>query len=326
MRFRSLLVLIVLLMPLLISREPNVYAQTVDPVLQSRLSRLENFLVNQFNATVGLVRESPDNSISRDYWLLSDNLIATHVLAQDHPDIARKIAETMQKFGIFTDGLHEALFGDTIPVPPYTPIIKIVENDSYVVKVEVRSNETGKLQPDWIEYGDLLLYAALSAHWAGNDELAIYNFNRALDMWNGAGIWDRPTQQDGFYTTHKLALLMYAADMLNQTIPFRDALEDHIWRFQRDDGGIRSHYSGNLTSNREANSETAGLVLLAYQFKIHKDLLEAQREAEIIAEQEAQARTQLIQEIIIVAAAVFVTSLTVLEIKTHCIRNKMVNE
>jgi len=104
-------------MPLLISREPNVYAQTVDPVLQSRLSRLENFLVNQFNGTVGLVRESPDNSISRDYWLLSDNLIATHVLAQDHPDIARKIAETMHKFGIFTDGMHEALFGDTIPVP-----------------------------------------------------------------------------------------------------------------------------------------------------------------------------------------------------------------
>ena len=232
-----------------------------------------------------------------------------HVLAQDHPDIAAKINQTLRKYGIFKDGLHEALFGATIPLPPYTPIVKVVENDSYVVKVEVRSNETGKLQPDWIEYADLLLYAALGAHNSGNDQLAIYNFNRALNMWNGAGLWDRPTQQDGFYTTHKLALLMYAADKLNQTIPFTDTLEDHVWRFQRTDGGIRSHYLGNLTSNREANSETTSLVLSAYQYKIHKDFLEAQRNAQLTVEEESRARTQLIQQVVVVAVAALLVAL-----------------
>jgi len=292
--------------------QPHIYAQIVDPQLQSRLSRLEDFLVNQFNATVGLVRESPDHSISRDYWLLSDNLIAMHVLAKDHPEIAVRINQTMQKFGIFTDGLHEALFGAAIPLLPYTPIVKVAENDSYLVKVEVRSNETGKLQPDWTEYADLSIYAALSAHNTGNDQLAIYYFNRALQMWNGAGLWDRPTQEDGFYTTSKLALLMYAADMLNQTIPYRTTLEDHIWLFQREDGGIRSHYLGNLTSNREANSETAGLGLLAYQYKIQKDILQANRQAQIIAEQQAAARTQLIETIIIAAVAALVLGLMLL--------------
>lgn len=109
----------------------------------------------------------------------------------------------------------------------------------------------------------------------------------------------------------------------NQTIPSRSTLESRIWQFQRDDGGIRSHYLGNLTSNREANSETAGLVLLAYQFKIQKDAIIAQQEGEMLAEQEARARMQLIQNIIIVGVDVFIVSLTVCDIKTRCVRNRL---
>ncbi len=211
MKLQTIIVLFGLILLIIqATTQPHVYAQAVDPQLQSHLSKLEDFLVNQFNYTVGLVRESPDKTINRSYWLLSDNLVAMHVLAKDHPEIAARINQTMQKFGIFTDGLHEALFGATIPLPPYTPIVKVVQNDSYVVKVEARSNETGKLQPDWTKYADLSTYAALSAHNAGDDQLAIYYFNRALQMWNGAGLWDLPTQEDGFYTTYKLALLMYA--------------------------------------------------------------------------------------------------------------------
>ncbi len=100
--------------------------------------------------------------------------------------------------------------------------------------------------------------------------------------------------------------------MLNQTIPYRATLEDRIWLFQRDDGGIRSFYLGNLTSNREANSETAGLVLIAYQYKIQKDILQANRQAQILAEQQAAARTQLIECIIIAAVVALVMSLILL--------------
>lgn len=268
---------------------------------QGRLLRLENFLLAQFNATVGLVRESPDSSISIDYWLLSDNLVAMHVLRQNHSDIAAKINLTLQRYGIFTDGLHEALFGSVIQLPPYTPTTAVVENDSFAVEVEQRSNATGKLQNDWVNYADILIYAALSEHNAGNDQLALYYFNRAQDMWNEAGLYDRPTQLDGFYTTHKLALLMYAADMLNQILPFRNALEDRIWMFQREDGGIRSHYLGNLTSHREANSETASLVLLAYQYKAQKDAYDAARNAALTAE---EAREHFLQQAAISSIAI----------------------
>jgi hypothetical protein len=274
-------------------------AQTDKAAVGNRLSRLESFLVDQFNATVGLVRESPNGSIAQDYWLLSDNLIAMHVLSQHHLDIAAKINETLHKYGVLTDGLHEALFGGIIQLPPYTPVTKVVANNSFLVQVEVRGNESGKLQPDWTEYADLLIYGALSAHNAGDDQLAIYYFSRAVNMWNGAGLWDLPTQQDGFYATYKLALLMYAADTLNQTIPYRAELEGRIWQFQREDGGIRAFYLGNMTSNREANSETAGLVLLAYQYKIQKDAALA---AALAA---AEAKEQFLREATFVGLAVF---------------------
>jgi hypothetical protein len=123
-------------------------------------------------------------------------------------------------------------------------------------------------------------------------------------MWNEVGLWDLPTKKGGFCVTYKLALLMYAADVLNQAVPFRDELETRIWQFQREDGGIRSLYSGNLTSNSGANSETAGLVLLAYQYKIQK---------EVTAE-------RALQETIVAAVALLVASLIIIEIKTHRIR------
>lgn len=288
------------LLLLLITLQPRVSASSAPSDLQTRLIRLEAFLAAQFNAAVGLVRESPDKPFTWDYWLLSDNLIAKHVLAADYPNITARINQTMQRYGIFTDGLHEALLGGVIQFPPYTPIVKVVEKDSFLVQAEVRSNETGKFQPDWVRYADLLCYGALTTYNTGDYRLADYYFNQALQMWNGAGLWDWPTQQDGFYSIYKLALLMYAADRLNETIPYRPELEARIWQFQREDGGIRAFYLGNMTSNREANSETAGLVLLAYQYNAWKT---AQEEA---TQQALNHQAAEREQIILTAFAVIV--------------------
>jgi len=276
---RSCLVFVALVLLIAVLHTPGTACQSnITISLEERLTAVDNFLLRQFDADAGLVRESPDDSINQTYWLLSDNLLAYHALKPFHPDIAMKINASLQRFGILQDGLHEALFGGIIEVPPYTPQeIILAKNDSWSVKAELRSSKSGKLMNDWTEYADLLIYASLSEHNRGNDVMASYYFKRAQDMWNGAGLYDKPTQQDGFYTTHKLALLLYASRVLNQALPFRTELESRIWMFQRVDGGIRSHYLGNLTSEREANTETASLVLLAYNYGFERtsELLES---------------------------------------------------
>jgi len=265
---RSCLVFVALVLLIAVLHTPGTACQSGSTIsLEERLTAVDNFLLRQFDADAGLVRESPDDSINQTYWLLSDNLLAYHALKPFHPDIAMKIEASLQRFGILQDGLHEALFGGVIEVPPYTPQeIILAKNESWSVKAELRSSKSGKLMNDWTEYADLLIYASLSEHNRGNDLMASYYFKRAQEMWNGAGLYDKPTQQDGFYTTHKLALLLYASRILNQTLPFRTELETRIWMFQRGDGGIRSHFLGNLTSDREANAETASMVLIAYNY------------------------------------------------------------
>jgi hypothetical protein len=261
-----------------------------------------------------LVRESPDSSINRTYWLLGDNLLAYHALKDRRPDIANQIYKTMQRYGYFRDGLHEALFGNEIPLPPLVPrVVVIDQTPSYAIKVEDRGNSTdSSLMDDWTDYADILLYAALGfynqpAHVRQLDK-ALYYFRRARDMWNEAGLYDKPARLDGFYTTHKLALLLFCSLVLNETLPFRSTLDDRIWRLQRSDGGIRSHYRGNLTSDREANAETASLVLIAYNYeeaKLARELeIERARQAETQARAEAERERLFMLTLSIVAVTI----------------------
>jgi hypothetical protein len=54
------LALIVLLASLIDPLRGEAQASGVPGTLDQRLTRLEGFLINQFNTTIGLVRESPD--------------------------------------------------------------------------------------------------------------------------------------------------------------------------------------------------------------------------------------------------------------------------
>jgi len=157
--------------------------------------KLEDFLVNQFDPEIGLVRESPDASVRPVYWLVSDNLLAMHALKPHRPDIADKINATLHKYGRFKDGLHEALFGEVIQIPPYTPQVTLLENNTrWAIQAEER-NSSGKPMDDWIDYADILLYAALSYHNKDRDEIALHHFDQVVDMWNGIGLYDKPTRQ-----------------------------------------------------------------------------------------------------------------------------------
>lgn len=232
------------------------------------LKRLETFLLSQIGEDLGLARESPDASIQPNYWLISDNLLAHLALQAYHAEQADLIKRSLDRFCYLRNGLHEALLGERLSLPLRTPRSVTVANGSiYTIKTEVRD---GKLMDDWTDYADLLSYVAISEENSGRHEMAIYYFFRARDLWNGLGLFDKPTRQDGFYSTYKLALLLYVSKLLGEPLPYTRTLEEILWKFQREDGGIRSHYLGNLTSNREANTETASIVLIAYNFGFDK--------------------------------------------------------
>lgn len=184
------------------------------------------------------------------------------------------------------------MLGEKISLPLLTPRIVTVTNCSaHSIKTEVRD---GKLMDDWIDYADLLLYVAVSEENSGRREMAKHYFFRARDLWNGIGLFDKPTRQDGFYSTYKLALLLYVSRLLKEPLPYVRTLEEILWKFQREDGGVRSHYLGNFTSSREANTETASIILIAYNFGFDEShgILFAPPFPEAFSEREVEQKKQ----------------------------------
>jgi len=269
----------------------SVQVQAYPPPVPE-LKRLEKFLINQINADLGLVRESPDSSIPPTYWLMSDNLLAHLALRPYHREESDLIKKSLEKYGYLRDGLHEVLLGEKIPLPLLTPrTVTVTNGPTYSIKTEVRD---GKLMDDWIDYADLLLYVAVSEENGGRREMAKHYFYRARDLWNGIGLFDKPTRQDGFYSTYKLALLLYVSRLLQEPLPYTRTLEEILWRFQREDGGARSHYLGNFTSNREANTETASIILIAYNYGFDKahEMLFTSPYPEVFSDKEVERRKQ----------------------------------
>ena len=223
---------------------------------------------------------------------MSDNLLAHLALRPYHREESDLIRKGLEKYGHLRDGLHEVLLGEKLSLPLLTPRIVTVTNCSaYSIKTEVRD---GKLMDDWIDYADLLLYVAVSEENNGRREMAKHYFFRARDLWNGIGLFDKPTRQDGFYSTYKLALLLYASRLLQEPLPYVRTLEEILWRFQRSDGGVRSHYLGNFTSNREANTETASIILIAHNYGFDKahEMLFTPPYPEVFSDKEVERRKQ----------------------------------
>ena len=248
------------------------------------VERAAEFLLNQFNESLGLCREAP-NVAPNTYWLVSDNLWAWKALQMVNesglPDanragvVAKEIKSSLTKlaakYGLPTDsnGLpishaHEAVIGD-VALPPYntTTNCTLYRNDS----VLNTTMYNGTVMSDWANFSDLLLHAALSYHWLGNDAEALDNYSNVTKMWNATSI---ALQDQAFnktyktYDTFKLALLLYTSRVLGQSLSFESQLVDRIYSQQRvSDGGTLTNYYANGTSVGDANTETTSIVIIA---------------------------------------------------------------
>jgi hypothetical protein len=247
-----------------------------------RMEKAVDFLINsQFNQNLNLCRVAPEVA-PNVYWLVSDNLWAWKALkaanesrlsnAAEAGRIASAIEDKLKKKaqlhnlpkdpnGFPISFMHEAVIGDVIPTPNRNSTNLTLQSDDYIVKIEICN---GSEISNWQGYADRLLYMALSHHWQDNDTAAIQYFENASSMWDGTGINDNATKAQGFYTTYKLALLLYVSKVLGRRLPFEYGLVMRIWSLQREtDGGIITNYFANGTSYGDANTETTSIVIIA---------------------------------------------------------------
>ena len=241
------------------------------------------FLLSQFNETLGLCREAP-NTAPTTYWLVSDNLWASNALELANESglsnaaqagatataINTSLTKLANHYNLPTDlnGLpishaHEAVLGN-VALPPYkTTTNCTLYRDDYVLNTTMYN---GTVMKDWANYSDLLLYAALSYHWLGNDSAAAAYYNDTSNMWNNTavGFQDTVANESGLYNTYKLALFLYTSKVLGKSPSFEPELVERIYAQQREsDGGIVTDYYANGTSVGDANTETTAIVIIA---------------------------------------------------------------
>ncbi|MGA2767222.1 MAG: hypothetical protein ABSF24_02760 [Candidatus Bathyarchaeia archaeon] len=264
------------------SQISTLQSQMTAPYQTLFVEKAADFLLNkQFDRSLGLCREAP-NVAPNTYWLVSDNLWAWKALSMANEyglsnaaeaeataqKIRAKLAGLAVNYNLPTDSnglprsyVHEAVIGDVASPPYRTETDCTLYNGDYILKTTVGN---GTVMPDWNQYADLLLYAALSCPWQGNDSGALGYYNNATKMWNetSKGVQDKAFS--GTYDTYKLALLLYTSKVLGQSPAFLSELVDRIYAQQREsDGGIVTNYLANGALEGDANTETTSIVIIA---------------------------------------------------------------
>lgn len=261
------------------------------------LERARAYIRNLYVPTVGLASEGASGELSTIFWL-NDAVFAIEALRASPHEADRVLAAEMTgrvlqwaaelKLEAHPDGfprlrLHEVVAGYplTLPFRCGADASRALEGPNLLratVFNGTRFRAAEEIAPcfleDWWGYADLVLYAALSAHGAGNDTEARILFRQAARFWDGTGIADNPfllhrDDQHAKYATYKVALLLLVAHRfynesdLRIEVPFHDEVVSTLWGLQTPDGGVVTNYAGPGIPAGNTNLETTALFALA---------------------------------------------------------------
>ena len=234
-----------------------------------------DYLLSHYNDALGMIYESelkeshplgyPDQYYDNTYWIYSDNYLASRALRELAPSIAQNISRTIrelkEKHNLPESGLYEVLFGDRISTRLRASNSILVESSrDYYIFADIHN---GSEIRDWYDYSDLLCYQALNFYWRGELETAKELWFKAYSMYDGKGLYDKATRNDGFYANYKLALLVYSAEIIKPDVDL-EPLKRRLLDFQdKASGGIvsLSDLEGNPVGS--CNAETTSLFILA---------------------------------------------------------------
>lgn len=236
--------------------------------------RMESFLLAGYDPYIGLVRESP-HANPNVYWLYSDNYLASLALEKAQPKTAKAITQSIaiyQAIGqIGLSAKWKVLSGEVVPEAVFAMDVNL-SNITRIQGNEVRSEVTDSGRPmRWKEYADLLLLASINEFNLGNISEARSLFLQAQGKFNVTeiGFRDAAFEEQGYYSTYKLALYLIAAEKVGIDIPAKE-IGNRILSLQENDltsnryGGVYTDYDSNgKLPNSDTNTETTSLVLLA---------------------------------------------------------------
>lgn len=230
-----------------------------------------NYLIANYNHTIGLIHESPDSeSLSNTYWLYSDNYVARQVLRTlpaDNASVAVMVGNVSQTMSHYLHGQPNPCNQYMILTTGLFPFDSAKDYtlghvDGAVIKSTV-NNQTGTLSPK--SYADVAFLQAIAYYRNGESQNALTVYRYGLMAWDGFGFKD--SAYDGTYATYKLALYVLASKILGQTV--NDSIISELLNLQLhtglDKGGFATSYTGSGSPASGTNTETTSLVILAFE-------------------------------------------------------------
>jgi len=215
------------------------------------------YLESDYNASLGLVWETPSHE---RFFLYSDNYLASLVLSREcgNLGLAERINQTLARY-------NAQEFPNQYMVFSCREDLNGSENYNLSGKVwtTINNRSGGPLNESYADIAFLQAYYEKMC--AGSAFGALEAFDAGAAEYNGIGFNDTAFQEgqnQGIYQTYKLALYIYAVELLGQRVPL-SALES-LLQMQAPDGGFYSGYYLGLThGNTTTNTETTSLAILA---------------------------------------------------------------
>ena len=226
-----------------------------------------DYLVRNYNATVGLIPEVPGSST---YWLYSGNFLASYALWRCDPsnstlaNIVTNISSTISKYVQTVSNLlnQYMILNSSIAAFNDSSDYTIAHYGDAVINITL-NNGTDTLNPS--DFADIAFLEALYYHRIGQVQNASDAYQMGASMFDGKGLNDTLFQngaQKGQYQTFKLALYVYASKVLGQQFP--PNAETNLLKMQAASGGFYTGYDENYSTNgTSTNVETTSLAILA---------------------------------------------------------------
>ena len=237
----------------------------------SQITSAVNYLVRNYNGTIGLIHESPDStSFSNTYWLYSDNFLAQLALSNftssnaTISEIYSNISSTVSYWSKTQPNLSNQYQVLNNPsVFPFNAAQNFVIAFSHGATIKSTvNNQTGTLAPQ--NYADIAFLEAIAYHDKGDDAKAQTVYNEAT--WDGSGFKD--SVYNGAYATYKTALYILASKVLGYS--YNPDAKANLLNCQLtngvDEGGFATSYTGNGIPASGSNTETTSLAILALTY------------------------------------------------------------